>query len=208
MVPHLLQRMIESLGGQPPSRSLGDTIPQTTLDRLAHAWLGGLPRIRRLPGVAFLAGQKLPKHALPARLGEHPRPLHPGRVMADMLEMPAGQLRHPMALFVPVKPCDLLFHRVLYSNDNVLPAASKRYTPECDPSKNREAMGGPPIQLMAKPICKSFSLRRREPNALMVWMDLSPLPILNLSGTNAKKGMRLKDIKALEFLIARRITQS
>ena len=69
-------------------------------------------------------------------------------------------------------------------------------------------MGGPPIQPMAKPICKSFSLRRREPNALMVWMDLSPLPILNLSGTNAKKGMRLKDLKALEFLIARWITQS
>jgi hypothetical protein len=37
--------------------------------------------------------------------------------MADMLEMPAGQLRHPMALFVPVKTGDRLFHRVLYSND-------------------------------------------------------------------------------------------
>ena len=39
-----------------------------------------------------------------------PFPLLPGRVVAEVARMPAGQVRHPIRLFILMKSCDGYFH--------------------------------------------------------------------------------------------------
>ena len=68
--------------------------------------------IRRGSGITFFAVQLLAQHVRPAGLGNDPRPCDPGRAVADMLEVAACQLRHPMMLFVLMETGNGLFHMV------------------------------------------------------------------------------------------------
>lgn len=71
-----------------------------------------LQMIRRRSGITFFAVQPLAQHACPAGLGNDPRSFDPGRAVADMLEVSASQLRHPMMLFVLMETGNGLFHNV------------------------------------------------------------------------------------------------
>jgi hypothetical protein len=68
--------------------------------------------IRRSSGITFFAVEPLAQHAHPAGLAGDPRPFDPGRAVADMLEVPACQLRHPMMFFVLMETGNGLFHEV------------------------------------------------------------------------------------------------
>jgi len=48
----------------------------------------------------------------PAFLRRGPRPHAQRRLVADMLPMPAGEIRNPVSLFVLVKADDALYHRM------------------------------------------------------------------------------------------------
>jgi hypothetical protein len=69
--------------------------------------------IRRSAGITFFAVQPLAQHARPAGLAGDPRPFDPGRAVADMLEVAACQLRHPMMLFVLMETGNGLLHEVM-----------------------------------------------------------------------------------------------
>ena len=49
-----------------------------------------------------------------ACLRGNPFPLLPGRVVAEVTGMPAGQVRHPIRLFILMKPGDACFHTPSY----------------------------------------------------------------------------------------------
>ncbi len=69
-----------------------------------------LEMIRRLAGIAFLAVERLADLPHSASVGGDPGPQDPGRVMADVLKMPARQLGDPMVLVVLMVAGDTLPH--------------------------------------------------------------------------------------------------
>lgn len=76
----------------------------------------GLPGKRGREGiggrarVALLAFQPPPQHARASLPGQHPGAHGPGRIVAHVLEMPAGQFRDPVVVLVEVKTGDGLLH--------------------------------------------------------------------------------------------------
>ena len=89
---------------------------------------------RLLSFFTLLAVQCATKMLLPPVLSENPRPAHKRRLMAHVLAMSAGQIGHPVAVFVLMKTDDGLMHhlptRRLFSrsyfiaNDGGAPASS------------------------------------------------------------------------------------
>ncbi len=57
----------------------------------------------------FLTQQNFTKVVLSSSLRHYPGPLTPGRIMTDMLPMPAFQIRHPIVIFILMKPNNFLF---------------------------------------------------------------------------------------------------
>lgn len=53
------------------------------------------------------------QHLLSALNSDHPFAIHPGRIVADMLIVAAGELRDPMAFVIRVVSVNWLFHEVV-----------------------------------------------------------------------------------------------
>lgn len=70
--------------------------------------------------IALRASELCAQPRAPTRLAEHPNTEDEWWVMPNVLVMPALQLCHPMALFIPMKPNNLPLHTF------VLRAASLR----------------------------------------------------------------------------------
>src|SRR3569833_2709365 len=62
------------------------------------------------PAIAFLAVERFPQHLSPPLRRRDPRAIVPGRVMPDMLVVPALQLGYPMLFIVQKKADDQLFN--------------------------------------------------------------------------------------------------
>ena len=74
-------------------------------------------RDRRL-FIAFLALQ-LGSQAFRASLrGQNPRTLHPRRIMAHMLPVSAGKIRHPVAFFIGMKAHNRGLHGLLHDQED------------------------------------------------------------------------------------------
>ena len=69
-----------------------------------------LARIPRLAAIALLAVEQLAKHERATLLANHPRPLNPRRPVSNVLEVAAGELRHPVPLSVEVEAGDGSIH--------------------------------------------------------------------------------------------------
>jgi len=68
-------------------------------ERVASTFSAG-----RLHQRTLHAGQQCPHKTRPSFWRGHPKPVLPRRIMSNMLAMTAGQIGHPVALGIQVKP--------------------------------------------------------------------------------------------------------
>ena len=63
--------------------------------------------------IALLATQGGADELLPAFSRDHPGPVHPRRIMANVLPVAAVQIGHPIQSFILLKTNDPAFHAVM-----------------------------------------------------------------------------------------------
>src|SRR5688572_13354052 len=96
---------------------MGRLVPDLTKRSLCRA-------IPRCADIAFPAVQHLPEHLLATLRRDHPGPVGPRRIVADVLVVAAFELGHPVLRFIEMKAGDASFHE----------------TPPCHAASNRPPM--------------------------------------------------------------------
>jgi hypothetical protein len=89
-------------------RSDGSKLGQGRIGLFIATWRHLLRRF-----LALFAVQVCAEMLLPSNLADHPGAIEKGRLMSHVLPMAAGQLSHPISVFVLVIPDDRLLHTPL-----------------------------------------------------------------------------------------------